>query len=496
MKKYRAWSPTQSYLLPPSPTEWLPEGHLAYFVLDLVGELDVGAIENELQRKDARGERPFAPRMMVSLLTYAYATGVFSSRKIARSTYEDVAFRVIAGGDHPHFTTVNQFRQKHRDALAGLFGQVLHLCQSAGLVKLGHVAIDGSKVKANASKHKAMSYERMQKQNAELSAEVEELLSRADAVDAQEDELYGVGQDPEDLPAELQRREGRRAKIRAALAALEKDAAQTRAQTLREQQKQLTEKSTDSFVPSKERKTAATLANKRGQQALALEQKAESIDSDDDDPPAPADDLPRHRTRTRANGKPHPKAQRNFTDPDSRIMKRDGAFIQAYNVHLAVDEAHQVIVAEAVTNQPPDNEHFKPMLRKAVENCRGVPERTTADAGYFSDDNVEFAERMGTEPFVSPNRQRHQGAEELTRRRDTRARTAMRALLQTPRGKAAYARRKCTVEPVFGQIFAARGFRQFLLRGLRAVRFEWGFLCTTHNILKLFRATWSQPATG
>lgn len=498
MKKYRSWSPTQSYLLPPSPTEWLPEGHLAYFILDLVGELDVSAIEGELQRKDARGERPFSPRMMVSLLIYAYSTGVFSSRRIARATYEDVAFRVIGGGEHPHFTTVNQFRRKHREALAGLFGQILHLCQSAGLVKLGHVAIDGSKVKANASKHKAMSYERMQKQDAQLAAEVDDLLSQADIADEQEDALYGPGQEPQDLPTELQRREGRRAKIRAALAALEKDAADTRAEALREQQEQLTQKSADVHVPARERKAAATLAQQRGQQALVLEQEAESIETDDNDdvdPPATSE-LPRHRTRTKATGKPHPKAQRNFTDPDSRIMKRDGAFIQAYNVQLAVDEEHQIILAEAVTNQPPDVEHFEPLLRATVENCRGVPERTTADAGYFSGENIRCAERMGTEPFIPPDRQRRSAPENPVRASGTEPRSTMRALLETPRGKIAYARRKWTVEPVFGQIFAARGFRQFLLRGLAKVRFEWTFLCATHNVLKLFRATRAQLATG
>jgi len=488
VKSYRPWTPTQSYLLPPSPAEWLPEEHLAFFVLDMVRELDVSAIDAALQRKDPRGERPFAPRMMLSLLIYAYSTGVFSSRRIARATYEDVAFRVIVGGEHPHFTTINQFRLVHREALAGLFAQVLRLCQSAGLVKLGHVAIDGSKVKANASKHKAMSYERMGKRDAELSAEIGELLARADQEDAAEDALYGEGQEPADLPAELQRREGRREKIRAALAALEQEAAEARASALREQEGGLRAQVADERLPKRRRKAAATLAEQRGQQALALEATDER-DDDDDDPP-PSADLPQHRVRTTPSGKPHPKAQRNFTDPDSRIMKRDGGFVQAYNVQLAVDEAHQIIVAECVTNQPPDVGHLAPMLDRVVDNCGAVPETTTADAGYFSEDNVRYCEHLGTEPFIPPDRQRHDTAERSGGRPPTtEARVAMRRQLETERGKRAYARRKWTVEPVFGQIFAARGFRQFLLRGIDKVRGEWRLLALTHNLLKLFRAT-------
>ena len=245
MKSYRPYAPTQVHLLPPSPQEWLPEGHLAYFVLDLVEELDLGAIEAELQRKDTRGERPYAPRMMTALLLYGYAVGVFSSRRIERATFEDVAFRVLAAGEHPHFTTVNQFRHRHRAALAGLFGQLLKECQSAGLVKLGHVAIDGTKMKANASKHKAMSYERMLKDEARLTAEAEALLAKADAVDAAEDELHGVGKAPQDVPEELHRREARKAKIREVREAHQQEAAEARAAQLREQAEDLRRKAED-----------------------------------------------------------------------------------------------------------------------------------------------------------------------------------------------------------------------------------------------------------
>ena len=210
MKSYRPYSPEQSFLLPPSPAEWLPEDHLAYFVLDLLADKDLSAFERVLQAKDARGERPFAPRMMLGLLVYGYSVGVFSSRKIERATYQDVAFRELAGGEHPHFTTINEFRLRHRDAFGELFHQVLEDCMSAGLVTLGHVAIDGTKMKANASKHKAMSYDRMKKDEERLKAEIEELISRAEATDAAEDAAHGVGQQPSDLPVELRRREGRR----------------------------------------------------------------------------------------------------------------------------------------------------------------------------------------------------------------------------------------------------------------------------------------------
>jgi transposase len=518
-KSYRSWTPTQSYLLPPSPAEWLPEDHLAFFVLEVVDELDLGAIESVLQSKDARGERPYPPRLMVALLVYAYATGVFSSRAIARATYEDVAFRVIVGDAHPAFTTINQFRLDHRAALAALFHQVLRLCQAAGLVKLGHVAIDGSKLKANASKHKAMSHERMEQADARLSQEIEELLQRADEVDAAEDAKLGVGQDEQDLPAELQRREGRRAKIRAAKAALEQETRAARAEELRAQADAHCATAADPTLSERQRRTAATLAAKRDQQAQALDEKCQvgrtpppssagepsaevppnqvadepaDLRSSEprcggDDLPTDTDDLPRNHPPKRADGEPTPEAQRNFTDPDSRIMVRDGAFVQAYNVQIAVDEAHQIIVAEALTNQAPDAQHFGPMLHRVVRNCGQVPERVTGDAGYFSEENVRAAEHLGCEPFISVGRQRHDASAPAPEPKSTPMRDFMRTVLDTPEGKKAYSRRKCTVEPVFGQIFAARGFRQFLLRGLHKVRFEWTFLCLTHNLLKLFR---------
>ena len=492
MKTYRPYAPEQAYLLPPSPTEWLPEGHLAYFVLDLVADLDLGAIERAIQAKDARGERPYSPRMMTALVLYGYAVGVFSSRRIERATYEDVAFRILAGGDHPHFTTVNDFRGRHREALAGLFGQLLRECQSAGLVKLGHVAIDGTKMKANASKHKAMSYERMNKDEARIAAEVEALLARADAVDAAEDELYGVGQSPQDLPAELQRREDRLAKIREIREALKRETAEARAAQLREQAVELRGTALDPRMSPSTRKRAATLAKNRDQQALALDG-----DDDERDPPGPDDDLPRNHPPMTKTGAPKPNAQRNFTDPDSRIMVRDGGFLQAYNAQIAVDDAHQIIVAAAVSNQGTDAEYFAPMLNRIVDNCDAVPSCTTADSGYFSAPNVLAAEAMGTEPFISVGKHRHDGTQVAAPdrpQRQTPPRKAMRGRLDTSPGREIYARRKSTVEPVFGQIRACRGFRQFSFRGLFKNRCEWILVCLTHNLLKLFRAGQRRPA--
>ena len=489
MKTYRPYSPEQSFLLPPSPREWLPEGHLAYYVLDLVDELDLGEIERELQRKDARGERPYSPRMMTALLLYGYAIGVVSSRKIERATYDDVAFRVLAASEHPHFTTINEFRARHRTAFANFFHQVLEVCMSAGLVKLGHVAIDGTRMKANASKHKAMSYDRMKKEDARLKAEIEALLQRAEQVDAEEDALYGVGKQPEDLPAELQRREGRRAKIREALGALKRETAKARAAEHVVLADELRAKA----------ETPGTSLKKQGEfMTLAANHDQEAADLDDDDPPPPAvdSDLPRNTPPKRPTGEPKPKAQRNFTDPESRIMFKDGTYVQAYNAQIAVDEGHQIIVAAALSNQGPDVEYFEPMLRRVVENCEQPPEKVTADAGYFSGANVLAAERLGSEPFLSVGGHRRNGFPDdtpLAANLESEERTAMRAVLSTEYGRAAYARRKATVEPVFGQIRSARRIQQMSFRGLLKNRLEWLLICATHNLLKLWRAMTRTP---
>jgi transposase len=485
-KSYRPWTPTQSYLLPPSPTEWLDEGHLAYFVLDIVPMLDLSAIERAIQAKDARGERPYSPTMMVVLLVYAYSVGVFSSRKMARATYEDVAFRVIAGGEHPHFTTLNQFRLEHREALAALFVQVLKLCRKAGLVKLGHVSFDGTKVHANASKHKAMSYARMYEEEKRLEAEVKALLARADEADQREDQMYGAGQAAEDLPAEMRRREERLARIREAKAALEREAAQARLELLHEQATTQREKAADESLSAGVRGRAAYMA-------ATAEKKAREISGDDDDDRSGSggtgDDLPHHRVSAETDGTPDPKAQRNFTDPDSRIMMKDGSILQAYNAHAAVDAQTQIIVAAAVTNQPPDQEHLVPMLDRVIANCGQAPEVITADNGFLSKGNIDACVDRGVDAYIAvgrdPVQMAHPAQAAATPAQD--ARRAMAAKLTTATGKAIYARRKVIVEPPFGQIKEARGFRRFSFRGIQKVRCEWAWVCLTHNLLKLFR---------
>jgi transposase len=487
-KRYRPWTPRQTHLLPPSPLDWLPEDHLVYFVLDVVERLDVREIEDAIARKDPRGERPYDPRMMLALLLYGYCVGVFSSRKLARATYEDVPFRVLGGGGHPHFTAINNFRLDHRGALPGLFLQVLKLCARAGLVKLGHVSLDGAKILANASKHKAMSYERMTKEEARLKAEIEAMLTRADDADRREDERFGAGKDAKDLPEELRRRETRLRKIQEAMAALKREAAEARAAELRELADAQRAKVDDPSVDPIERKRAQTRADQH-------DARADELDGgSDDDPPAGAgDDLPHHRVPATPDGEPKPNAQRNFTDPESRIMLKGGAFVQAYNVQIVVDSQAQVILAEAVTNQPPDPQHLTPLLDRTLANVGRAPDALSADNGYYTDENVADCEARRVDPFLAVGRIKRGSspADAVQATSSSPVKEQMRAKLATAEGRAIYARRKVIAEPPFGQIQAARGFRRFSLRGLSKVRSEWTLVCLTHNLLKLFRGLWT-----
>ena len=476
----------QSNLLPQSPSDWLPNGHLAYFVLDVVAELDLTAFHIAIQSKDARGARPYAPDLMVALILYGYCTGVFSSRRIARATYEDVPFRVIAGECHPHFTRIAAFRRDHLRRLEGLFLQVLRLCEKAGLVKLGHVAIDGSKIQANASKHKAMSYDRMKKDEDRLLNEISDLMELAEQTDAREDAKYGEGVDPLDLPAELKRREDRLAKIREAKAALEREARQGRLAHVQEVTGRTLANAHRHEDPAT-RKRVETQAKKR------LDKAQEQLfrHDDDDDPPSlmTRQGLRKHRPRSSTDGTPKPDAQRNFTDPDSRIMESNSTFLQAFNCQVAVDEGDQVIVAHAVSNQPPDSANLEPVLHQVVDNCGRAPDVTTADAGYWREDVPRLGDELGTKLFVSvPRHYRTTADTQHDDPTNQRPRPRMMRALQSVEGQRAYARRKAVVEPVFGQTKEARRFRRFLLRGIDNAMGEWALLCTTHNILKLFRS--------
>lgn len=451
--------------------EWLPQDHLAYFVLEVVQELELQAIEDVIQEKDGRGERPYSPRMMTALLIYAYAVGVFSSRRIERATQEDVAFRVIAGGAHPHFTSVNRFRLQHRKALAGLFGQVLKLCARAGLKTVGHVALDGSKVQANARKHKAMSYGRMKAEEKRLQAEIEALLRRAEETDAAEDAEHGAGVRGDEVPEELRHRETRLRRIRELKAELEKEAAESRARALRENAAELREKAEAPEFPARRRAAAKTLAKKSDEAAEKLAPRDDDDDGDGDGP----GQLSLHRVSTTPEGKPADKAQRNFTDADSRIMVRNGVFLQAYNAQAAVSE-DQIIVAHGVTNDPTDARHLPPMLER-VEEATGQPAAVvTADTGYLSETNVTYCARAGVDAYIAV---RPSDAAKLTQVPATPKLVAlwdMNEKVKTARGRAIYALRKILVEPVYGQIKGAMGFRRFSLRGLGKVADEWALV--------------------
>jgi transposase len=458
-----------------------------YFVMDVVEQLDLRAFDARYEEADARGQRPFPPAMMVALLFYAYCEGVFSSRRIERATYEHVAFRVLAGGLHPHFTSIAAFRREHLPALQQLFLQVLQLCRAAGLVKLGHVALDGTKVQGDASKHKAMSYERMQQVEASLKVEVASLMAQAESEDKADDGRLGVDTPEVDVPAELARRETRLARIQAAKAALEAEARQARAAHLRELAEGAEERSTTA-PRAKDRKRNATEAAQHRAKADKL-----SPPGDDDDPPfTTPSGLPKHRPKTTVEGEPHARAQHNFTDPDSRLMESGGAYLQGFNCQAAVDDAHQVIVAQDVSNLAPDNGYLAPMFEQVQRNLAAVPETLTADSGYWSPSALAAIEDSGCTPYIAvERRQRWREDDTITAgdaSPDASPRERMAHRLRTPDGRAVYARRKGTVEPVFGQVKEARGFRRFLMRGLAKACGEWSLLCTTHNILKLFRA--------
>ena len=425
-KRYRTYLPEQDLLLPPSLRDWLPENHLTHFVSDVVDQLDLRAIES-VYEEDERGQPPYHPRMMTKILIYGYCVGVFSSRKIQKKLVEDLGFRMLAAGNEPDFRTISDFRKLHLQALQGLFDQVLQITLRAGAMKLGRVVLDGSKVKANASKHKAMSYGRMREDEKRLKEEVKKLLQQAENVDAEEDARYGRDRTGDEWPTELARRETRLQKIQQAKRALEERA--------REQ------------------------AQREGQ---SVEQ-----------------------------AKPEEKAQYNFTDPESRIMKGADGFVQAYNAQIAVEPDFQLIVGQRVTPAVNDKQQRVPTVEAIRQQAGQKPEEVLIDSGYCSEPNLKYLEKEKIEGFVATDRELHRDQKQPCPRgplpRGASRVDRMRRKLQTQAGAAVYATRKTIVEPVFGQIKQARGFRQFLLRGLEKVQGEWAMVCLTHNILKLHR---------
>ncbi|WP_263841487.1 IS1182 family transposase [Salinibacter sp.] len=405
-KQYRDWNPDQPFLLPPSLQEWLPEDHPVYLMLDILEELDVSAIDRKYQEKDARGTRPYAPKMMVGLLLYGYSVGIRSSRKLEKATYEDIPFRVLTAGNHPDHSRISEFRRKHLDELEDLFLQVFQICQRMGLVELGNVALDGTKVQASASKHKAMSYERMLEEEERLKEEIQEMLAEAEATDSEEDERFGRKNRGDELPEELGRKEERLQTIQQTKADLEKEAKQGRAEEVQAKAERASGRA-ETHESKKERKRSETLAEKWDEEAARLRQEADEQSGENAREAETPEGMPKHRPKTETDGTPKPKAQRNFTDPDSRIMEKGGEFLQGYNCQLLVDEAHQIIVAQGVTNNAPDNGNFGPMVEKGTDNAEASPEAVLADSGYWNEDAPAEVNRRGTEAYIATGRQPH-----------------------------------------------------------------------------------------
>ncbi len=454
-KTFRSYDPDQVLLMSPVLSEWIPEGDLAHFVSDLVdGSLDLSAVYASYESES--GYPPYDPRLMLKLLIYGYANGVCSSRRLEQATYRDVAIRMLCAGQHPDYRSIARFRARHLEALAELFVQALRLCAEAGLVRLGRLALDGTKLRANASRHKAMSYERMTKKESELEAEIAELRARARALleeaaatDAAEDERFGLDSRGDELPQELQRRESRLARLREAKAALEAEA--------REREE-------------------------RRREEMGAEGRT-----------------PRTPRSGRDSFAPKPTDQRNFTDPDSKIMKAsDGAFHQSYNGQAVVDSEAQVIVAAGLSNRAPDCPALEDALEQLEENLAAIgaelPEDAalSADAGYFSEENVTTIAAHGLDPHIATGRQKHSDLTPISPRgripKDATPRQRMARKLKTKKGRAVYARRKVIVEPVFGQLQTVQDAKRLLIRGEEAARAQWRFHCTVHNLLKLHRA--------
>ena len=456
-KRFRVCDLDQSFLLPPSLQDWLPEDHLARFVADIANELDLRAIYAEYERSDGRGLAAYHPLLLTRLLLYGYSIGETSSRAIEKATYDNVAFRYLAADQHPDHDTIASFRQQHLEALAGLFVDALRLCGKAGLIKLGNIAIDGTKILANASTRHSVSHQKLGEQEQYWKTTVERLLGEAQRKDEQEDERFGRGQRAESLPEELAHAQSRLERIRQAKAELEREAQQE----------------LEALGPGRQRgrPRKQDMAGLSEEERRELKKKKKKL------------------SRARKNAQ-QPSRQYNFVDPDSRVMKDNGrkCFVQGYNAQIAVDSHQQVIVAAEVTQQTTDREQLVPMV-KSVRASNPLGEATViADAGYWDTASLHHPALKGIRVAVSPDSQPQlPGAPLPPNAPNNEEALRMRQWLTTPAGRALYTLRKMTVEPVFGQIKEARGIRRFRLRGLRSVQCEWKLICATHNLLKLFR---------
>ncbi len=455
-KTFRSYDMNQQLLLPPDLRQWLRPDHLALYVSDVVEALDLSGILKVYEEGDGRGRPPYHPVLMVKLLIYGYCIGKMSSRKIEQATHDDVAFRVLSCNQQPDHDSIAEFRKRHLPELAKLFVQVLELCQRAGLVKLGHVAIDGTKIKANASKWQTMSYARMTEAEQELAAEVERLLAAAQRVDDEEDKLYGQGQRGDELPAELRNRESRLARIRELKADMEREAreaAEKKAEAAKQRNKEHAQKEQESGQKF------------RGRPARVID---------------PEQVIPAGKTK------------RNFTDPDSRIMKDHGTktFQQAYNIQIGVDAQAQIIVAAKVVQAGVDQEQLVPLLREVEKNLGRLPNQVSADAGYYSRAAITHQSVRDVDLHVPPNQRKPlDWGPEVALPENATLQERMWHKLGSKAGREVFSKRKVIVEPVFAQVKHVRGFRQFLLRGLAQVEAEWLLVCMTHNLMKMFRAT-------
>jgi len=449
-KRFRSFEPDAVMLVPPSLDEWLPQNHLSRFIAEIVeANLDLDRFYSSYRK--TKGQPPYDPRLMVRVLLYGYCVGVRSSRELERACVDVVAFRWLSAQQTPDFRSIGRFRKRHLAALGNVFLQALELCRAAGMVSLGRVALDGTKVRANASRHKAMSYARLTEKQKILAVEVSELLAQAQAIDAAEDTRFGKDKRGDELPAELARRESRMVKMAAARASLEADAA------------------------ARAREQAQEKSRERG--------------DDDDTTATKGEDAAQ-------NAKVKPKAQRSFTDPDSRIMKTaDGSFHYCYNAQAVVDADHQVIIATQLSNIAVDVEQWQPMVEETLSTVGSLPREILADAGYSSAKNLEHAKNIeetsdgATEFFISTGRAKHgERIPDVPRGRipaNATVRERMGRKLRTKNGRAVYARRKAIVEPVFGQIHTRQG-KRVLLRGLDQAQNEWDLLAGCHNLMKLF----------
>jgi transposase len=455
-KTYRSWEPQRYRQQAHSPATKLPEGDLVFFLLDVVPQLDLRRFYAPYE-KETRGGPPFDPAMMVCLLLYAYSVGVFSSRKIALACERNLAFMAIVGEDRPDFRTISDFRKQHLEVFKEVFVQVVRLAGEAGLVKLGNVSTDGTKLQGNASRHKAMSYGYMQKAVERLREEIEALVTQAAQQDAADDAALGSRRGDE-LPAELARREDRLTTIEAAMRRLEEQA---------------------KAAAEAERQRRAEAEAERRRTGKKRRGKA----------PKPIDETPADT------------AQSNFSDPALRIMQTNNkGWDYCGNAQVSVDGAYQIILASDVTDAANDKQQAEPvaqatlaiLAQAGIERpkdesgaAQSIP--ATLDNGYYSEAAVEALEALGFDPYIATGRQRHHGSEAEAPETAATAKERMAVKVRTPAGKALYARRKVIVEPVCGQIKEARGFRRFLLRGLAHIRGEWRLVCLTHNLLKIWR---------